>query len=190
MSKIRIAAFFGLAILLSLGATVQRTESKPRAPKFSSLYTDLNKECKGAVKESELNEGSDMPLKCKGYGGYYIYIYYSALASQIAVQMQGNEDVSIGLGMQELNYSDQKGRKVEWRMADGKPFAVILRVSNYKGEAREATGDPFDPKYKTGESLVVRGLKGYEKIDFTVDAKTTPNPNEKARQMADENYGK
>lgn len=189
MLKIRLLAFVCLVIALSVGLSPTMTASNKHAPKFSSLYTNLNKECKNAVKESQLNEGSDMPLKCKGYGGYYIYIYYSAWASQIAV-MTNNEETTISLAMQELNYSDVKGRKVEWRMADGKPFAVILRVSNYSDKAGADGGNPFDPKYKTGESLLVQGLKGYEKIDFKVDVKTTPNPNEKARQLADENYAK
>jgi hypothetical protein len=190
VSKIRIPAFLILAALFSLSLAAPGTPMSKPAPKFSSVYTDLNKECKAAFKESEINEGSDMPLRCKGYGGYYIYIYYSAWASHTTVQMKGNEDVSIGLEMQALDYSEEKGRKIEWRMADGKPFAVIARISKYSKEAGADGGNPFDSKYKTGEPLLVKGLKGYEKIEFEVNTKTTPNPNEKARQLADENYQK
>jgi hypothetical protein len=177
-------------ILFSVAITpVSSNSNQVSSPTFSSVYTDLNKECKNAFKEKDVNEGSDMPLKCKGYGQYYIYIYYSAWASQINVQMKGNEDVSIPLAMQELNYDSEKGRKVEWRMADNKPFAVILRVSNYSQDAGADGGNPFDKKYKTGESLIVQGLKGYEHINFKVDAKD-PNANAKAREMADSNYAK
>jgi hypothetical protein len=159
-----------------------------RAPAFSSAYTDLNKECKDALKE--VGEGQDMPLKCKGYGGYHIYIYYSAWASHINADMDKDENVSISLASQSLSYSDEKGRKIEWRMADGKPFAVILRISNYNTEKANVTGDnPFDDKYKTGESLIVKGLKGYEHIDATVDAKT-PDANARAREIADSGYAK
>jgi hypothetical protein len=158
------------------------------APAFSSAYTDLNKDCKDAVKE--VGEGQDMPLRCKGYGGYHIYIYYSAWASHINADMDKDENVSISLASQGLSYSDEKGRKIEWRMADGKPFAVILRISNYNTEKANATGDnPFDDKYKTGESLIVKGLKGYEHIDAAVDAKT-PDANAKAREIADNGYAK
>jgi hypothetical protein len=94
----------------------------------------------------------------------------------------------VPLTAQSLNY-DQEGRKIEWRMADGKPFAVILRVSNFD-RSDDDGGDPFNPKNKTGESLLVKGLKGYEHIDFEVDTKTTPNPNVKARELADGNYRK
>ena len=42
---------------------------------------------------------------------------------------------------------------------------------------------------KTGESLVVKGLKGFEEIEFEIDAKN-PQANVKARQMADSGYAK
>lgn len=177
------AAFICSAIILSLCFASVSGAGKASAPAFSSAYTDLNKDCRDAFKE--VGEGQDMPLRCKGYGGYYIYIYYSAWASHINAQMMGRDDVTISLAMQELGYSDAKGRKIEWRMADGKPFAVILRVSHYK-ELNDGN-NPFDEKLKTGESLMVKGLKGYEHIDGSVDART-PDANVKARQLADSQY--
>ena len=68
-------------------------------------------------------------------------------------------------------------------MANGKPFAVIMRVADY---AETTDTDAYFGK-KTGEKLIVRGLKGFENIDFEVDAKT-PNANVKAREMADNGY--
>jgi hypothetical protein len=157
---------------------------------FTSAYTDLNKDCEPAFKEEEVGEGQDMPLKCKGFGGYYISIGYSAWASHLGVQLDGDENYLLGLVNEGINYSDEPGKKVEWRMADGKPFAVIARVSTYDEAKSEATGDnPYQDKYKTGEALVVKGLKGYERIDLKVDAKD-PKANDKAREMADSNYAK
>jgi hypothetical protein len=134
-----------------------------------------------------------MPLRCKGYGGYSVYIYYSAWSAQIAVEQAkgkaSESDSLINLAQQSLDYSDVKGRKIEWRMMNGKPFAVILRITKYSADAGADGNSPFDPKYKTGEALLVKGLKGHN-IDFEVDAKTTPNPNEKARKLADSNYDK
>jgi hypothetical protein len=184
-----IPTITALTLFFAVLTPVSSNSNQVSAHTFSSAYTDLNKECKNAFKEKDVNEGSDMPLKCKGYGQYYIYIYYSAWAAQINAQMKGNEDVSIPLAMQQLNYDSEKGRKVEWRMADNKPFAVILRVSNYREDAGADGGNPFDEKYKTGESLIVQGLKGYEHIEFKVDAKD-PNANAKAREMADSNYAR
>ncbi len=159
---------------------------RKHAQNFSSAYTDLNKECRNAVKK--VGEGQDMPLRCKGYGGYSLYIYYSAFASHTTAVTR-DEKTSIALATQGLGYTDEKGRKVEWRMAGGVPFAVILRVSVYKEGADEAGESPYQDKYKTGEALLVKGLKGYEHIDFQVDAQA-PDANAKAREMADQAYAK
>lgn len=162
--------------------------STAAGPAFTSAYTDLNKDCEPAFKDEEVGEGQDMPLKCKGYGGYYISIGYSAWASHLGVQLDGDENYMLGLVNEGIGYSDEPGKKVEWRMADGQPFAVIARASSYDESKAENAGDnPYQAKYKTGESLVVKGLKGYERIDFKVDAKD-PKANEKAREMADSNY--
>jgi hypothetical protein len=127
-------------------------------------------------KEAE-KQGSDIPTRCKGPGGYDIYIYYSACASFITA-VKGDE--SISLSMQAVNW---KQKTVEWRLANGKPFAVIMRDYEYSGDDLCTTDGKI-----TGESLIVKGLMGYEHIDGTVDVKTTPNPNVKAREIADMGY--
>lgn len=154
-----------------------------RATKFSSVYTDLKTQCK-SITEAEM-EGEDTPLRCKGYGGYEINIDFSATSSHLTVQPKGHNEDSINLGMQSLDYDST--HKVEWRLANGKPFAVIIRVDNPKDNLDAS--EMWRPENKAGESLLVRGLKGHEKIDFEVDAKT-PNANEKARVLADGAYAK
>jgi hypothetical protein len=192
MKKRGIVTLVSLSIIsLVLAVSSQVSHSKSVAPKFSSVYTDLNRDCKSALTKKEEKEaeatGTDIPERCKGYGGYYIYIGYSAMASILNIYKQGSDD-SIGLGMFPLNYNDEKGRKIEWRMADGKPFAIIMRVPEYSDEVT-SSADIYDPKYKTGESLRVRGLKGYEHIEGKIDAKT-PNANAKARETADNAFQK
>jgi hypothetical protein len=186
MSKLRLSAFLIPTILLAFSVAAEPTRSTPRAPQFSSAYTDLNRDCKSALTKKEEKEaearGSDIPERCKGYGGYYVDVGYSAMASSISIYKQGSDD-PVGLGMFPLNYIDEKGRKIEWRMADGKPFAVIIRVSEYS-DAATSSAEMWDPKNKTGESLRIRGLKGYDYIEGKVDAKT-PDANVKAREMAD-----
>jgi len=129
-------------------------------------------------KEAE-EHGSDIPTLCKGPGGYNVYIYYSACTSNFSLE-KGDENIS--LVMQPVNW---KQKTVEWRLADGKPFAVIMRVYEYAGNEYCT----MDGKI-TGESLMVRGLKGFESIDETVETKSTRNPNAKARQLADQGYAK
>jgi hypothetical protein len=172
------AALFGAAFLSS------SSSGDARAPKFSSAYTDLKTQCK-SIAEGEA-QGDDMPLRCKGFGGYEIRIDFSAASSHLRLQPLGDKtEDSIELAEQPLNY-DAK-RKVEWRLADGKPFAVIFRVD--KSKEGVDPSEMWRPENKTGESLHVKGLKGYEQVDFEVDAKT-PNANVKARELADNAYMK
>jgi hypothetical protein len=184
MLKIRFPACAVLAILLCLGLTARRTESRSFATRFSSVYTDLSKQCRNALKE--VGEGQDMPLKCKGYGGYQIGIGYSAASAHLGVEM-GNGDAVVSVMPQPLSYYDNK--KVEWRLADGKPFAVIIRVERYRNEGESYDADTYAEKNKTGETLLVKGLKGFEQIDGGIDART-PDANTRARQLADDNYKK
>lgn len=150
------------------------------ATRFSSVYTALTRCGRGMTKKEEREaekNGSDIPTVCKGYGGYNVDISYSACSSNFSL-VKGEE--SISLGMQAINWTQ---KTVEWRMANGKPFAIIMRVYDYAGSDQCATDGKI-----TSESLIVRGLKGYE-IDGTVDTKT-PNANAKARELADKGYAK
>lgn len=148
------------------------------ALKFSSVYTDLNKGCK-TIKGGE---GQDDASDCRGIGGYRIYNWFSAATQMFAVTLP-KSDETISLATVNLDFDPSK-TKVEWRLANGKPFAVIMRVDKYDGKGDGSFN--FLGK-KIGKELIVKGLKGFEKIDFTVDSKT-PNANAKAREMADTSY--
>jgi hypothetical protein len=151
------------------------------ATRFSSGYTALTKCGSGMTKKEEKEaaaQGSDIPTRCKGYGGYDVYIYYSACSSIFSLE-KGEERISLG-----NQGVDWKQKTVEWRLANGKPFAIIMRLYDYAGNDQCATGGKI-----TGESLIVKGLKGYEHIDGTVKA-TTPSANLKAREIADKGYAK
>ena len=157
-----------------------------QAPRFSSIYTNLKTECRDGFKLRKGEEPTgDIPLKCKGYGGYEVRIDYSAASSHLRLQpVRGNADESINLATQPIGY-DQNHR-IEWRLANGKPFAVIYRIDKSKGDQPE---DMWTAANKTGESLVIKGLKGFEQIDFEIDA-NAPGANLKAREMADQAYAK
>ena len=159
-----------------------------QTPKFTSLYTNLKTQCRGTIGEKQAEEtGQDVPLKCKGYGGYEINIGYSATSSHISINRVGKPDEeAVTSAMQPLDY-DLK-RKVEWRFANGNPFAVIYRIDSSKGDPSDPTS-MWSKENKTGEQLVIKGLKGFEHIDFEVDAKTA-NANVKARELADGAYAK
>ena len=172
------------AALLCAVTLAQPAPAGVRPTKFSSAYTDLKTQCK-AIAEGEA-QGDDTPLRCAGFGGYEVRIDFSAASSHLRLQpAAGRDEDSIELATQSVNY-DAK-RKIEWRLADGKPFAVIFRVDKPKDGLDPS--EMWRPENKAGESLLVKGLKGHEQIAFEVDART-PDANGKARALADDAYAK
>lgn len=141
--------------------------------KFSSEYTDLKSGCKTAGG----NEGGHSSTFCKGPGGYKIHYFDSASTLEFNSENE-DEEFSARLSSESLGYTE-KNRKIEWRLANGKPFAVIMRVYEYPA------GGEFPKQGKpTGEFLVVKGVKGYESLNERIDAHKT-NANEMARKRAD-----
>jgi len=154
--------------------------AKERPASFSSAYTYLSKDCKWAYSESELEEGQDNALICKGYGKYRIYIYYSAMDSFLLIQSKKNpDDVIFSPAVRGIN---EKEGVVEWRMANGVPFAVIVRSREYS--------DPEDGRKLLKESLIVRGLGQYSGIDGIVDTRGNKSAGEEAGNIADTGYRK
>jgi len=153
-------------------------KNKKDVVKFSSQYSNLDKDCKtieGAT------EGTDEASDCKGVGGYRVHVWASAASLYIAAETPDKKD-RIQLATQNFDF-DQTKHTIEWRTANGKPFAVIMRVAVYSEDVKE--GEYFGRKI--GEQLIVTGLKGYEKIDFKVDAKL-PDANARARGLADDAF--
>ena len=185
MSRLK-SGIFCVLVIAALAWTCLPTTSA-QATRFSSLYTNLKTQCRAAVtlKKGEELQGEDMPLRCRGYGGYEVRIDYSAASSHLRIQpARAKDDDAISLGMQPIGY-DQKHR-IEWRLANGKPFAVIYRIDKSKSDQPE---EMWSPQNKIGEALVIKGLKGFEQIDFEIDAQS-PGANLKARAMADDAYAK
>lgn len=174
MKNLVIAAVLCLCLFIG-GAFAQKNQSS--TVKFFSAYSNLDKDCK-TIKGGE---GTDEASDCRGAGGYRIHVGAAAAALFIMAQTPDKKDY-ISLATQNFDFDERK-TKIEWRMADKKPFAVILRVAVY-GEPT-AAGEYFGKK--TGEKLIVKGLKGFENIDFEVDAKIR-NANIKARELADNGY--
>jgi hypothetical protein len=183
MKSIIRAVLLSMTVLLIAGAApARRNAAAPQTnPVFSSNYTALTKCGSGMTKKEERGaekNGSDIPTLCKGYDGYNVYISYSACASSFSIT-KGEETIS--LGMQSVGW---KQKTIEWRIANGKPFAVIMRFYEYQGDDLCSSGGKIK-----GESLMVRGLKGFEHIEESVDARTS-NANVKARELADKGFVK
>lgn len=145
--------------------------------KFSSVYTNANYDCPNALKDSEVGEGQDMPLLCKGVAPYNVYIYFSACCSYFTV-IKGTDPATAQF-VEDAAFNEPQ--KVEWRMADGKPFAVIYKYA----EAKLKWGR-FSIRYK--EHVAVQGLLGFDKIKFNIDPSKESDPAAKARELADMNF--
>jgi hypothetical protein len=159
-----------------------------RKVKFSSVYTNLKTQCRSALTRREEKEaeerGQDIPSLCRGYGGYEIYLGSHGAFTQLQIRTKSRGDGQV-VAMETMDFSDPiYVRQVEWRLANGVPFAVIFRRDVLSGNL----GDDPATRKKTGEVLKVMGLKD-ERINFEVDVKT-PKPNLEARRLADEAFQK
>ena len=178
--KIKQAAIFlAFGLILVTGSIYGQKQTG--AVKFTSRYTNLDKDCKTIKGEPA---GTDPAYDCKGVGGYQISVSYAAAATLLGIYTRDDERVG-DIPMQSLDHEVSKVN-VEWRLADGKPFAVIIRLYRYSDKETDRFGY-FGRKI--GEELRVVGLKGFEDIAITVDAKT-PTANRQARDLADEAYRK
>lgn len=142
---------------------------------FTSVYTDLRKDCKD--KFSTDDEDHDMPVVCKGPSGYKIDVEYSACCEYMHVTGENN----FTLQFPEQRIVTVTKRKLEWRLVNGKPFAVIFRIDKYKGDLT------LSPE-KSDEALLVKGLKGFSNIDHEVKLKQYSDPILEARRLADKGY--
>ena len=182
MKTLTIKTLVILTAVISFGLTINyNPQSAAAKTHFSSLYTKNLKNCgSGWTKKEERaaeNRGQDIPVECKGPGGYTLDISYSCCNAIFSVN-RGKENIS--LFTESLNW---KQENAEWRLADGKPFALIIRYNTYKfDEEKQQLGDV------DGEFLLVKGLTGYENIDEKIDVRKTKNPNIKAVKIADAGY--
>lgn len=144
--------------------------------KFTSSYTNLSKDCRWAFKESQLQEGQDNSLTCNGYDAYSIQIDPIGIEGVLHI----NKGSEFNLDPSPIVPDSGKGM-IEWRMANKRPFAIIVRSLS----PDSFTGDTFTEKK---EYLMVLGLKNYEFINYTVDVKNIPIANQQARDLADAAY--
>lgn len=183
MKKLTIV--MSVLLIAGLGFAHQAVLAGKGATKFTSAYTDLKTQCRSALTKKEERQaeeyGQDIPMKCGGYGGYEIYLASHGAITQLQIQRKSGKEMQDVLTETMFIGDPIYTRKVEWRMADGVPFAVI-----YRRDVNDENSDPAMMK-KVGEVLRVRGLKD-ERIDFEVDVKKTANPNEEARRLADAAY--
>jgi hypothetical protein len=172
-------------LILSLSVVfISIFSANAQEAKMSSVYTNMQTDCKA---ESKV-EGDEVPFICKAVGGFRVRIVPAGAWAETVEIVNAKSETVVSFGNVGYGYTTTNNRKIEWRLANGKPFAVIFRVNTYNAEKANEDGDsPFLAKYKTGEKLLIRGLTGYSQIDFEVDGKEK-NANANAQQKADGNF--
>lgn len=163
------------------------TEPGYGGTRYSSSYTDLTS-CEPlsavATARDDAGRGADEPRRCQGADGYEIVENYAAAGTYrqvvLAAQNFMIDLVPLAAECPFAFFAD----KVEWRLAEGVPFAVITRVHCYGAEP-DAQGNYDTPRNRLGEYLMVRGLLG-QSIQADIDVAKTAHANQHARQLADD----
>ena len=145
---------------------------------FSSVYVDLRKDCK---EETDPEGQGDPAFLCPSVGKYKIQVNTSACGALVTIE--GPSGFELDLPQQ--SYGDTMKRKIEWRLAGGKPFAVIYRVSKYQGPIDDNI--PCHMGKKVGEVLWVKGLTRVSDLEEEIPA-NQPDAHSRARQAADRSY--
>lgn len=177
-------------LLLVYGASVLAlyVVSKRGAPKFTSAYSVTNKNCERTIENADAGGRQPASQTCDGYGDYRLRKSFGAVSTQISVV---NKDEGFTLPLDKAGEClPAYGGKMEWRLADRKPFAVIVKIVCYKNETPADGYSYYADENRRGEFLIVRGLKGHERISYEVDAKSTTDAEDEARRLADQSYDK
>ncbi|MGH9946613.1 MAG: hypothetical protein ACRD6X_05375, partial [Pyrinomonadaceae bacterium] len=127
---------------------------------FSSVVTDITKNCKSFGGD----DGGHVSTLCPGPAGFQIHYFDSASSYQMNVA-DASRDWEVPLTGFALDMIKNL-KSVEWRLADGIPFAVIFR-------------------HPTNGDVIAKGLKSFEKLSVKAEGKPALSI---ARAMIDEQY--
>lgn len=168
---------FKLIAIAALTVTFAGAVAAQKKTTFTSRYTSMGATCK--VQKG--GDGQDDTKVCPGTAGYQIRISTSAAEMNILADKLGTDE-SYSVAVVGLEFNESKAR-LEWRLANGKPFAIIIRIPKYNGREDDVPG----PGKIIGQELLVSGIGDYDYIYATVNARSA-NPNVKARAAADKAY--
>jgi hypothetical protein len=114
-------------------------------PKITSQTTGLypSKACKTKIKGED---GSDPVLRCPALKGFDVEVSFSAINTLVSLTSKAGTDIKLDGAI---------GNKLEWRLLDGKPFAVLVEVGD------NDTDDDGKPIVRN-RRIEVNGLDGHD----------------------------
>jgi hypothetical protein len=151
-------------------------------PVFSSTYTSIA--AKACRHTSLLIDGADYASDqlCPGIAGLKVLRQEDDLRQTVSVGRTRTEAAGEPAAAQGFGQFNSAGDTVEWRLADGKPFAIIQRWYVADADAPEKNGRP-----QSKQILIVTRLPPGPVCQVArIDVKDTPNANGAARKAADE----
>lgn len=158
-----IAAMRSLLILAALASAASAAAPKPA---ITSTYTSLDLDRCARIDRGE--EPQSASWRCRGYGGVPLFV------------QNGDDRYDVDAGAEDRDELwadgfDYPGKTVEWRLAQGKPFAIIYRLV------------PSDLASGGTSFLIVEivGSPARPGCRVAKIAGSTPNANAAARQRAD-----
>ncbi len=150
-----------------LGLSVLAAPAGPAAAQApaDSAYTDLDTDSCTIL--SEVEEGESVSWQCPGFGTFPVYVNAG----------DGRFDVEAGIddgAFDTLAQFNAPGPRIEWRLRDRAPFAIIYRLREVALEAR-------------GSMLFVEsiGTAGVPGCTVASVAGEVPEANQVARDLAD-----
>lgn len=155
-----------LTIMLLLGA------GQAFGQEAESLYVEFNLDRCDVVKK--VQETGSIVQRCKGLAAFPIFIAEDDLRFFVGYGPNGQKQTVFNQTLPSFNTIHNK---IEFRIRRGgkSPYASILRYFTDGGEGR--------PK---GQMLVVTKIEGREACHMAyIDALREPDPNDKARKLAD-----
>lgn len=138
---------------------------------IQGVYTDLNLDDCEVLQTFE--EGGGVELRCPGYKDIPLFVSEGDLRFDIDVGVPNNKWTS-------QSAFNTLGEKVEWRLRNGRPFAVIIR---YYLDDGSGTGTRLPSVLAV---LTVGGEGSPGCLVGWVPANAKPSQNEAARQLADQ----
>jgi hypothetical protein len=148
------------------------------AQSLSSVYTSTaENDCR--VKDAPPDGSTSI---CPGKGGLIVVLTEADARQTVSVGRDPKAADNEPAASQSFRPFNSTTNMVEWRMAHGKPFAIIQRWHISDNEEEDKNGRPI------GRNLLVvtRLPPGPVCHVAYIDVRANPNPNELARKAADE----
>lgn len=135
---------------------------------YSPVYAVNSKLCRNDS-AGNIGDGDEFQKVCKGFGGYELVLSGFDYRVKHEIRSRNFSVMLFPLPAGEASeyeradlYDLRLGEKIEWRLENGKPYAIIVRAAFYRNTGSAKTF--ANPKNKVAEFVFVRGLKGFEDL--------------------------